>query len=495
MNATIGKALLLDIFYQTLDNRMFRLLVGMVLVLILPTFLVSFGDDSISLLFGWKKIGYEGIFRTFYAQAVSEHPAQRVVGDLQIFFVDAFAGTLGLLFCVAATAFFLPRALEKGAAENVFAKPVSRGTVLLTRYLAGLFFVGLLAVLLVFGMHAGLMIVSGYSDPGFLWSAVTLVYLFGILHAVSIVIGVFTRSSVTALLTTMMFFAFNGCVQGGWVAYQTSAALNEAQRTAKMDAAPDAAPTTEDSSENDYRTLLGALSVAHYVLPKTMDAPIIAHKLRRSLEAAPAFEDDVAHLSVRAVPPGFVREGSGTVDGDGIVWRKAEAGDLSFTLRRIERHVDRGEGKRPRSLFPSTVADERKESLEAEGTTVTTPQGMQLSGGARTSSLTWQPAVDGNPRHREAHYFSANADWLYVLEIDGPPSEFEGHSKPDETLAFQFLSRVQLPGNVDFKTWYEDQMRWTGPVRFNLWCSIGATLSFVIALLLCAWWKLARIDF
>ncbi len=497
MNATIGKALLLDMFYQTLDNRMFRLLVILVVVLIAPTFLVSFGEDSVSVVFGWKKVDYTTIYQTFYGQAVGENPAQRIIGDLQSLFIGFFAGTLGLLFCIAATAFFLPRTLEKGAAENVFAKPVSRRTVLLTRYFAGLLFVSLLALMLVFGIHAGLLLMSGYSDPGFLWSAVTLVYLFGILHAISVIVGVFTRSSVTALLTTMMFFAFNGCIQKGWAVYQTQQAVETAKKTVLQEAASESQPADPEDSEKDYSPLLQALSVAHYVLPKTTDAEVIALKLRRSLEAAPAFEDDTTHLVVQSVPAGFVREAGGSVEGDGVVWSKELGGERStFTLRRFARKVDRGDGKRPRSMFPSTAADERKEALQAEdASNKPEEQDLQLSGGSRTSSLLWQPTVDGVLRHREAHYFFGNTDWLYVLEVDGPASAFEDHADADETLAFQFLSLVQPPGNVNFTNWYENQMSWRGPLRFNLWFSIGSTLAFVFVLLFCAWWKLARIDF
>jgi hypothetical protein len=495
VNATIGKALLLDIFYQTLDNRMFRLLVGLVFVLIAPTFLVSFGDDSISLLFGWKHIDYESIYRLFYSQAVGDHPAQRVIGDVQKWFVEVFAGTLGRSSASPRPRSSSPCARE-GCGGNVFAKPVSRGTVLLA-LLRGPVLRGSPRAAARPRDARGTLARLRLQRPGFLWSAVTLVYLFGILHAVSIVTGVFTRSSVTALLSTMMFFAFNGCIQGGWVAVRTGEALTEAKETAKQDAAPDAVNQVTDQAKRDFGGLLQVLEVVHYILPKTMDASVIARKLRRSLESAPAFDDEETHLVVQAVPAGFVRVEGGAVEGDGIVWTKADAGkDVRFTLRRIERHVDRGEGKRPRSLFPSTVAEERKESLAAEGTaTVTSRQSIQLSGGARTSSLAWETTTDGAARHREAHYFSANADWLYALEIDGPPEAFDAGADADETLAFQFLSHVQPPGNVNFVTWYEDTMSWSGPLRFNMWFSIGTTLAFVLALLLGAWWKLARIDF
>ena len=52
---------------------------------------------------------------------------------LQIVFIDYLAGTVGIFMCVAATVFFVPRMLEKGAADPLFSKPVSRWSLLFAR--------------------------------------------------------------------------------------------------------------------------------------------------------------------------------------------------------------------------------------------------------------------------------------------------------------------------------------------------------------------------
>jgi ABC-type transport system involved in multi-copper enzyme maturation permease subunit len=492
MSSTITRALFLDILYQTLDNRMFRLLVVLALVLIAPTFLLAFEKEGIDVLFGWQTIGYAGLYQTFNLLPPSANAAEEAIGFAQKVFVDFFAGTLGLLFCIAATAFFLPRALEKGAAENVFAKPVSRGVVLLTRYVAGLLFVGMLSVLLVFGMHLGLLVRSGYSDPGFLWSIVTLVYLFGILHAVSILVGVLTRSSVTALLATMMFFALNGCVQKLWVLRETSEAMVASQRGWTEERGP-----SVREREPAMRSLMQALEVAHFVLPKTSDAAVLSHKLRKSLEPTPVYEDPATRLRVGALPRGF-EGGTGAPDAEGVTWTRPADGDrVSFTLRRLPRHVERGEGKRPRWMSAGSAARERAEAVQAEEGLAEPPEEieLELSDTAWTSSLVWQSATDGATRHREAHYFPASPDWLYVLEVDAPPGALAASPQTDGSVVRSFLAEIEVPGLTDFQTWYQDQVGWTAPLRYNLWLSIGSTLSFVLVLLAIAWWRLARMDF
>ena len=92
--------------------------------------------------------------------------------------------------------------IEKGAADVLFHKPLGRLTFYLSRYFAGLFFVGLLATLMAVGMYAGFLLVSGYHDPGILLAAPLLTYLFGLIYAVAMWVGVVTRSTVAAMLSS-----------------------------------------------------------------------------------------------------------------------------------------------------------------------------------------------------------------------------------------------------------------------------------------------------
>ena len=54
MNKNIRRALYEDALQQVLDNRVFRLLVILVLCLVAPTFLIGFHSDHISLLWFWE---------------------------------------------------------------------------------------------------------------------------------------------------------------------------------------------------------------------------------------------------------------------------------------------------------------------------------------------------------------------------------------------------------------------------------------------------------
>jgi hypothetical protein len=188
--------------------------------------------------------------------------------------------------CVTATAFFMPRMLEKGAADVVFSKPVSRLALMLTRYIAGLIFVAVLAVALIGGMHLGLSLVSGHSLPGFLWSIPTLIYTFAVFHAVSILAGVVTRSSVGAILLTMTFATLNSCTHGAWEVKQ---AYSDSQELADLGEQVDLDP---GAMPEPLRWIGGALDVAHYALPKTRDARRLAELLRAEPQDSPATETE-----------------------------------------------------------------------------------------------------------------------------------------------------------------------------------------------------------
>ncbi|MBI3628228.1 MAG: branched-chain amino acid ABC transporter permease [Candidatus Rokubacteria bacterium] len=146
MKRVVARALLQDAFSQVMDNKVFRLLVLASITLIAPAFLIGFREDGIHILFGWKSITYAALFDTVSAPVPHVKDLNvYVIQGVQTAIVQGLAGGLGILFCIAATAFFVPRMLEKGAADTLFTKPLSRVVLLLSRYVAGLIFVGALS--------------------------------------------------------------------------------------------------------------------------------------------------------------------------------------------------------------------------------------------------------------------------------------------------------------------------------------------------------------
>ena len=504
MNANIAKALLRDALYQVLDNKVFRILVLLVLVLVGLTFLIGARPEELVILFGWRRIAYQDIFSFFgLAWPGLEDAHEGLIQVTQSLIVDNLAGTIGITIAIAGTAFFMPRMVEKGAADVVFSKPVSRLTLMLSRYVSGLLFISLLALLLVGGMHLGFLVTSGYSDPGFLWSSLTLIYLFALLHAFSIAVGAITRSTVASILLTLLFLIFNSCVHTGWklkTSYVESLAqpnsrgdsdAGSRRRASPVSVSSDSEPTAAPSEPSEQMNALVkgifvVLDVVHYVLPKTSDAALISQKLRRAVEdRAKALVDPEGRLEILIVPEGFRRErGGDALDGEGALWTRdlGEGGAASVRITREE-----ASGRR----FDASA--KLRIELEARPGSKDHRVSREHYGSAVGDLFTWREAAPEGERMHRLLLFDGGAH-RYRLEVEGPSAWMSD----DAVLASEkdFLRSISFRHADDnpFAN-YEERFAWDAPLEYNMLFSIGSSLAFVAAVLALGWWRLSRIDF
>ncbi|MBC8451428.1 MAG: ABC transporter permease [Planctomycetes bacterium] len=265
--------LFLDSTLQVLDNKVFRVLVGLAILPILITFVVGIREDSFSLLFGLWELDYPN-----WISMLGDDPRSALIELFLDVVVNSIAGSMGITVCVAATAFFVPRMLEKGSADLVFTKPLGRSVLFLSRYVTGLFFIAALGLFLTVGMYLGVLIASGLSYPGILWSSLTLVYIFALVHGVTMLIGLLTRSTPAAMILGIMFFFGNGCVHTSWQIVD--------QFTSEDNALANAMALEEDDGsgwDTVKNVAIGVLDGLHYVLPKTSDAPLVVLHTQEAL--------------------------------------------------------------------------------------------------------------------------------------------------------------------------------------------------------------------
>ena len=117
MNPNTIKALGRDALYQVLDNSVFRILVGLTTIPILLTFLIGFRESEIVFLFGLQRWSYDGLLQflgNVQGLGAGAFPeAQSLVIDVLLSLIfDYVVGWFGVLFCIAATAFFVPNMIE-----------------------------------------------------------------------------------------------------------------------------------------------------------------------------------------------------------------------------------------------------------------------------------------------------------------------------------------------------------------------------------------------
>jgi ABC-type transport system involved in multi-copper enzyme maturation permease subunit len=116
--------------------------------------------------------------------------------------VNTIGGWVAVLLGVVVTASFIPNMLRKGTVDLLLAKPVVRANLLTFKYLGGLTFVFLNALIAVSGVWLVMGLRSGIWPYTFLLSTLVLTFFFAILYAVSVLLGVLTRSTVVSILMT-----------------------------------------------------------------------------------------------------------------------------------------------------------------------------------------------------------------------------------------------------------------------------------------------------
>lgn len=544
MNRNTLRALLADARYQVFDNVVFRILLGVAALIVALSFCVRFGDEGISFFFGTWELSYGslgGLLRT------TTDPKAQSIQFVQEQVIEVIAGNLGIMLCIAATAFFTPRMLEKGSADNIFSKPVGRFTLLLSRYFAGLLFVGVLSFLMVFGMQAGLSIVSGYNDWGFLWSAVTLVYVYAILQAFSIMVATVTRNSVASILLTMILFMFTGCTNGAWVRIEWASqsglgAMIQEEHEAQADdeeAIDEAESATDSETESDAESgspadVLGTLQkfvyICRSILPRTGDADILARKLRKSIEgrAPDVFikdgADPVFHLVTGVFAFEFSGGGLAELDGEGLTWNLADPQGGTLRLTRQPRPLKTSKFGRERQKTERDLAAEAREEVITEHGQVALLPAPPPQNGRR---LDWTVLNDPELPLR-SRVIIARGDYLFELHAKLPPGSFaadaenrpeaddavdeaevdEADEDDDTTAADEDLLELDPvqdfmmgasfgvdPTLKDANTWYESKFGWDAEWDYNAWVSIGTSFAFAIVMLLLACWRIRRMDF
>jgi hypothetical protein len=326
-------------------------------------------------------------------------------------------------------------------------------------------------------------------------------------------VGVFTRSSVAAILTTVVFFAFNGCVHSFWIAKEWNTERHNVERENDADE-----PPSRPETGVPVLKLLGAtLDALHYTLPKTSDADVITKKLRTVLAGhTNVLTDEAGKLAIDRDPEGFVFEGpGGNVDllQTPATWiSKAPDGSESarMTLSRRSRLVERpgAAGAPPRISHQSTgqAASEFLKTLVGRPEIVNAGKEHQQSMRVSHDVVRWSETDSGGTLERERAFFAVD-DWIYELDFraragaDAHPEQSSGSGMGDRRgdRIDQFMTGVRVTKDEaaysDPGPWYTARLGWTSPVKFNAFFSIGSSLAFAALMLGIATWRLSRIDF
>lgn len=123
-----------------------------------------------------------------------------------------FLYSIGMFLAVFASAGLISAVFEPGRIELLLSKPVSRYNILLGRYAgnvlvvaANLFYL-VLAIWIIFGIKTGVW------HPGFLFAAVSTLFMFSVLLTVSVLVGVLWESAAVSIMATFGLMVISSIV-------------------------------------------------------------------------------------------------------------------------------------------------------------------------------------------------------------------------------------------------------------------------------------------
>src|SRR5580698_7169682 len=186
-------ALVRDTFREALARKIFWVLFGLsTLMILFFLFLLKIdivaGATATVSLFGQQSRGNPDVNRM----------VRGVYGG-----IATFLYTWGMFLAVFASAGLVPSILEPGRIELLLSKPLSRSHILLGRFAGNVLVVLLNTSYLVLGVWIILGVKTGIWSPAFLISIATTTFIFAVLLAVVVLIGVTLESAAAATMITV----------------------------------------------------------------------------------------------------------------------------------------------------------------------------------------------------------------------------------------------------------------------------------------------------
>lgn len=199
-------ALLIDAYRELNAKRLFWV-VMVISALVVGIFgIVGIRNDTVTL-FNW-----ESPIRFFYLSLIS--PAMFYKLLFVSLGIQYWLSSLATILALISTAGMFPDFLAGGSIELYLSKPISRLRLFATKYFGGLLFVALQVTVFCIASFLVLGFRGGTWQPAVFLAVPLVVLMFSYLFSVCVLLGVLTRSTVAALLLTLLFWFVLWAVHG-----------------------------------------------------------------------------------------------------------------------------------------------------------------------------------------------------------------------------------------------------------------------------------------
>jgi len=192
--------MVLDAYRELNAKKLFWITLGLSGLVVLVFGSIGFDEQGMSMMFGITRVDSE------YINSTTPWARALYVGIFSDFIVAIWMSWIAIILALISTCTIFPDFLAGGAIDLVLSKPIHRASIFAMKFGMSLMFV----VLQVLVFCAGIFVCIGLRIGEWNWmifAAVPVVTVFySYLFAVCVFAGVFTRSAITALLMTMLFW-------------------------------------------------------------------------------------------------------------------------------------------------------------------------------------------------------------------------------------------------------------------------------------------------
>lgn len=267
-------AIFMDSFRLLQARRLFWISFGISLIVALVYASIGFDSKGMTMFFGWKS----------FENPLLREGRPEAAAFYVLMFTDWIVGlwlawfALGL--ALISTAGIFPDFIAEGSIGISLSKPVGRLRLFLLKFLGGLLFVGLQMAVFTFVVFMAIGLRLGEWNLSIFWAVPVVTFVFAMLYSVAVFIGVWTRSTLFALLGACTLWVFAWLTQ--WTEqqlYTFAHTLPEAGMTVDFQGGGVAEGTRE---VNKNEGLVKAHSIVESIgapLPKTRDATLYLKRL------------------------------------------------------------------------------------------------------------------------------------------------------------------------------------------------------------------------
>lgn len=195
-------ALLVDAYRELCAKKLFWITMGLSGLVVLAFAMVGINEQGITLL--WFQLPAEAFGARMTSETLPPGLLYRFM--FSSLAVPIWLSWVAVILGLVSTAGMIPDLIQGGTIEAVLSRPIGRVRLLLTKFVGGLLFMALqvgvfsLLVFFVIGLRGG-----SWAPEVFL-AVPIVVAMFSYLFAVCVLLGLLTRSTVAALLLTMLFW-------------------------------------------------------------------------------------------------------------------------------------------------------------------------------------------------------------------------------------------------------------------------------------------------